>query len=159
MAILCLNHEMKFSWGGEGVGGPRLVQPGVAPSLHRGRCCPRSRVRLQLAPTLLLFIPVFSEKREKVAAISTVSLRFQVRNPGRSQVCRRKVGERRQNLAARGRLFLAGFGAAFDTFRCLVPTSHGPALQLGWRRGTGKKTPLAAPAGPDPALLGRRWGR
>lgn len=31
---------------------------------------------------------------EKAAAISTVSLCFQVRNPGRSQVCRRKVRER-----------------------------------------------------------------
>lgn len=158
MAIPRLNREMKFSWGGEGVEGPQLAHPWVTPSLRRGRCCPRSRVRLQLAPMLLLFVPIFSEEGRKVAAVSTLSLRFQVRNPGRSQVCRRKVGERLQNLAALGRLFLAGFGATFRTFRCLVPTSHGPALQLGWRRGKGK-TPLAAPAGPDPAPLRRRWGR
>lgn len=42
--------------------GPRFVNPWVTPSLHRGRCCPWSRVRLQLALTLLLFIPVFSEE-------------------------------------------------------------------------------------------------
>lgn len=108
-------------------------------------------------PDAAAFHPHLFRRGENVTAISTVSLRFQVRNPGRSQVCRRKVGERLQNLAALGRLFMAGFGATFDTFRCLVPTSHGPMLQLGWRRGKGK-TPLAAPTGPDPALLGR-WGR
>lgn len=52
---------------------------------------------------------------------------------------------------------MAGFGATFDAFCCLVPTSHDPSLQLGWRRGKGKM-PLAAPAGSDPALLGH-WGR
>lgn len=30
---------------------------------------------------------------------------------------------------------MAGFGATFDAFCCLVPTSHSPSLQLGWRRG------------------------
>lgn len=109
-------------------------------------------------PDAAAFHPHPFRRGEKVAAISTVSLRFQVRNPGRSQVCRRKVGERLQNLAALGRLFMAGFGAMFDTFRCLLPTSHGPVLQLGWRRGKGKM-PLAVPTGPDPALLGCRWGR
>lgn len=48
---------------------------------------------------------------------------------------------------------MAGFGATFHTFRCLIPTSHGPVLQLGWRRRKGK-TLLAVPKGPDPALLG-----
>jgi len=52
---------------------------------------------------------------------------------------------------------MVGFGATFNTFRCLVPTSHGPALQLGWGRGKGKM-PLAAPTGPDPAQLGGQWG-
>lgn len=52
---------------------------------------------------------------------------------------------------------MAGFGAMFDAFCCLVPTSHGPLLQLGWRRRKGKM-PLAAPTGSDPALLGQ-WGR
>lgn len=52
---------------------------------------------------------------------------------------------------------MAEFGATFDAFRCLVPTSHGPSLQLGWRRGKGKM-PSAAPTEPDPALLGQ-WGR
>ena len=70
-----------------------VLHPWVAPSLHRGQCCPWSRVRLQLAPTLLLFVPIF-RRGGKASAISTVSLRFQVRNPGRSQVCRRKVGGR-----------------------------------------------------------------
>lgn len=41
---------------------------------------------------------------------------------------------------------MAGFGATFDAFCCLVPTSHGPSLQLGWRRGKGKML-LAAPTG------------
>lgn len=84
--------------------------------------------------------------REKVAAIFTISLCFQVRNPGRSQVCRRKVGERLQNLAMLGRLFMARFGATFDTFHCLVPTSHSPALQLGGRRGRGE-SPWQLPQG------------
>lgn len=52
---------------------------------------------------------------------------------------------------------MAGFGATFDASCCLVPTSHGPLLQLRWRRGKGKM-PLAAPMGFDPALLGQ-WGR
>lgn len=52
---------------------------------------------------------------------------------------------------------MAGFGATFDAFCCLVPTSHGPSLQLGWRRGKGKML-LAAPTGSDPALFGQ-WGR
>lgn len=86
-------------------------------------------------PDTAAFHPHLFRRGEKIAAISTVSLHFQVRNPGRSQVCWRKVGERLPNLAALGRLFMAGFGATFDTFRYLIPTSHGPVLQLGWRRG------------------------
>lgn len=77
-------------------------------------------------------------RREKVAAIFTISLCFQVRISRRSQVCWRKVRERLQNLATLGRLFMARFGATFDTFHCLVPTSHSPALQLGRRKGRGK---------------------
>lgn len=41
---------------------------------------------------------------------------------------------------------MAGFRAMFDAFYCLVPTSHGPLLQLGWRRRKGKM-PLAPPRG------------
>lgn len=41
------------------------MHPWVTPSLHRSRCCPRSQVRLQLALTLLLFIPVLSEEGRK----------------------------------------------------------------------------------------------
>lgn len=45
-------------------------------------------------PNGAAFFPHPFRGGEKVTAVSTMSLRFQVRNPGRSQVCRRTVKER-----------------------------------------------------------------
>lgn len=42
------------------------MHPWVSPSLCRGWCCPRSWVRLRLALTLLLFIPILSEEGRKL---------------------------------------------------------------------------------------------
>lgn len=72
----------------------------------------------------------------------------------------RKVGGKAAKPGGLGRLFLAGLSAALATFRCLLPTSHGPAaagaeepVPAPWQWGQEAEL-MAAPGGCVPAQEG-----